>query len=67
MSRLVIAILVGLIVSYYGIGSRVTNTDENIEDSEVLTQLFEKADQVDVFVQYNLKSMYKNGGKVERS
>ena len=67
MSRLVIAILVSLIVSYYGIGSRVANTDENIEDSEVLTQLFEKADQVDVFVQYNLKSMYKNGGKVERS
>ena len=67
MSRLVIAIFVGLIVSYYGIGSRVANTDENTEDSEVLTQLFEKADQVDVFVQYNLKSMYKNGGKVERS
>ena len=67
MNRLVIAVFVGLIVSYYGIGSRVANTDENIENSEVLTQLFEKAGQGDVFVQYNLRLIYKNGGKVERS
>ena len=67
MSRLGIAVFVGLIISYYGIVSRVANTDENIENSEVLTQLFEKASQGDVFVQYNLGFDVQNGGKVERS
>ena len=54
MNRLVVAIFVGLIVSYYSIGSRVVNSDE-------FTQLFERAEQRHVATQYELGSMYDLG------
>lgn len=57
MGRLVIAIFVGLIVSSCGIESRVAGFDENIESSEVLTQLFESAGRGNADAQYSLGEM----------